>query len=443
MESYKSFSKKVLNGQPWHVQLGNFRVEYMAFSRDARVEDKAPVVILVGDFQRFNSFREFVPKLYKTRPVIIVSLPSYGGNTQRADALSMEEMAALLGRFVDALGLPAIDLISFSLNSLLAHEFAIQFSDKVNRLIVSGIMASPRRSFLMTLEESISMMEDNFENFSDALLLYLFNPRFLSEDEPGDSKKALPYLSAEDTPCRRLLRQRIKQLDDNQKAQYKSNTKRVLNYLAINQNQENKLSKFPLAETLVLAGEFDHFVLPFETAEYASQCNNAEFVLIKNADHLIQADYMGSVLSVVNRFLKQKSLKKTPGVKMLRPDQMATQGKRSSLRREPVLSHAWLCSESLRMHQAVCVKDINYSGGLMELPRLCMQQATQVNDLELHFSGFELKLKVAVFDRQNNIVRFLFKHTDIEKAKQLILMLSNNHYFLPPKAGDSGVFKPF
>ena len=96
-----------------------------------------------------------------------------------------------------------------------------------------------------------------------------------------------------------------------------------------------------------------------------------------------------------------------------------------------VLSHAWLFSDSMRMHQIVSVKDINYSGGLMELPRLCLEQATQADDLELQFSGFELKLKIAVFERQKNIVRFLFKHTDIEKAKQLITMLSNPNYFLP------------
>lgn len=436
MDLYKPFSRKALSGSPQSFQLGAYRVEYMAFSKNASFADNTPVVILSGDFQHFMSYRDFVPQLYKTRPVIIVSLPSYGGNIQQADGLSIEDMADLLSQFVDALGVPAIDLISFSLTSLLAHAFAVQFPDKVKRLVLSGVMAAPRRSFLLTLEESISMMEENFENFSQALLLYLFNPRFLSEDESESTHQTKSSLSAADTPCRRLLRQRIKQLDDNQKAQYKSNIKRVLDYLAINkldnkQLGKNTLKNFPRAKALILAGEFDHFVLPFETAEYSERCDNAEFVLVKNADHLVQADRMGTVLSVVDSFLKEKSLVKNPGVMALTPGQVAAQGKRSSLRRVPVLSHAWLFSDSMRMHQVVSVKDINYSGGLMELPRLCLEQATQANDLELQFSGFELKLKIGVFERQKNIVRFLFKHTDIEKAKQLIIMLSNPDYFSP------------
>lgn len=433
---YKPFSKKALSASPQHLQLGTYRVEYMAYSKSTSVADTTPAVILSGDFQHFMSYREFVPKLYKTRPVIIVSLPSYGGNTQCADGLSIEDMADLLSQFVDALGVPVIDLISFSLTSLLAHAFAVQFPDKVSRLVVSGVMASPRRSFLLTLEESISMMEENFENFSQALILYLFNPRFLSEDEFECSYQTESPLSAAETPCRRLVRQRIKQLDDNQKAHYKSNIKRVLDYLAINQLEnkqsiKNTLKNFPQAKALVLAGEFDHFVLPFETAEYSARCDNAEFVLVKNADHLIQADRMGTVLTAIDSFLKEKSQAKNPGVVVLSPDKVAAQGKRSSLRKAPVLSHAWLFSDSMRMHQIVSVKDINYSGGLMELPRLCLEQATQADDLELQFSGFELKLKIAVFERQKNIVRFLFKHTDIEKAKQLITMLSNPNYFLP------------
>lgn len=436
MDLYKPFSKKALSASPQRLQLGAYRVEYMAYSKNASVAATTPAVILAGDFQHFMSYREFVPKLYKTRPVIIVSLPSYGGNIQSADGLSIEDMADLLSQFVDALALPVIDLISFSLTSLLAHAFAVQFPDKVNRLVVSGVMASPRRSFLLTLEESISMMEESFENFSQALLLCLFNPRFLSEDESERAYQIASPLNTAETPCRRLVRQRIKQLDDNQKAHYKSNIKRVLDYLAVNklentQPRKNTLKNFPQAKALVLAGEFDHFVLPFETAEYSARCDNAEFVLVKNADHLVQADSMGTVLTAIDSFLKEKSQAKNPGVMVLSPDKVATQGKRSSLRMVPVLSHAWLFSDSMRMHQIVSVKDINYSGGLMELPRLCLEQATQADDLELQFSGFELKLKIAVFERQKNIVRFLFKHTDIEKAKQLITMLSNPDYFLP------------
>ena len=451
--------------QPDYIQVGDYRVEYMAFSQNvghsvsgvSRRVNFEPVLVLSGDFQHFMSYREFIPKLNKTRPVIIVSLPSYGGNEQRADELSIPDMANLLNQFLEALCIPVVDLVSFSLTSLMAHEFALKFPEKINNLVMSGIMAFPRASFLLKMKQSIRMMDENFDSFSDALLLYLFSPRYLSEDESESIYEARGTLKKFDSPGRRLLRQQIKQLDDNQKAQYKSNISRALNYLIdINdpgeqeevhatdqekdQEGKSKVIKFPQSRTLMLAGEFDHFVLPFEGASYTKYCDHAEFVLIKNADHLVQVNCPGTVLSVIKNFLQHKTLRNIPGVIPLCYEEMDNQGKRSSLRREPKISQAWLLSDTLRMHQMVSVKDINFSGGLMELPGSCLKQATLANDLEIQFSGFELKLKISVFDKKKNIARFLFKHTDIEKARLLIIMLSNTEYFKPSDNGISHKF---
>jgi len=470
MDFYRTFSKKALSACPDYIQIGDYRVEYMAFSPNvghstsgvSRRVNIEPALVLSGDFQHFMSYREFIPKLYKTRPVIIVSLPSYGGNEQRADELSIFDMANLLNQFLEVLSIPVIDLISFSLTSLMAHEFSIRFPEKTNNLVMSGIMAFPRSSFLLKMKQSIRMMDEDFDGFSDALLLYLFSPRYLSEDESETVYETRPTLKKLDSPGRRLLRQQIKQLDDNQKAQYKSNISRALNYLMdiegcndLGDEQDEshgegqkgevegeverkgKMKAFPKSRTLVLAGEFDHFVLPFEGANYTNYCEYAEFVLIKNADHLVQINCPETVLALINNFLQNKALNKIPGVMPLRYEDMDHQGKRSSLRREPKTSQAWLLSDSLRMHQMVSVKDINFSGGLMELPGRCLKQATLANDLEIQFSGFELKLKISVFDKKKNIARFLFKHTDIEKARLLIIMLSNAEYFKPRGNGIS------
>jgi len=460
MDIYKTFSKKALGACPDYIQIYDYRIEYMAFSPHVdhlasgafKSVDVKPAVVLSGDFQHFMSYREFIPKLYKTRPVILVSLPSYGGNEQRADELSISDMAHLLNQFLETLSIPHIDLISFSLTSLMAHEFALEFPEKINNLVMSGIMASPRSSFLLKMRQSIRMMDENFDNFSDSLLLYLFSPRYLSEDETETDYETRTTLKKFDSPGRRLIRQQIKQLDDNQKAQYKSNISRALNYLidfddsnqhkgdhsinqdkkpAIKDKEKNKMKDFPQSRTLVFAGEFDHFVLPFEGASYAKCCQHAEFVMIKNADHLVQVNCLGAVLSVINNFLKHKTLRNIPGAIPLSFEEMGHQGKRSSLRQEPKISQAWLVSDTLRMHQMVSVKEINFSGGLMELPGRCLKQATLANDLEIQFSGFEFKLNISVFDKKNNIARFLFKHTDIEKAKLLINMLSNTAYFKP------------
>ena len=458
MDFYRTFSKKVLGTCPDYIQIGDCRVEYMAFSQQVshsatgafRRVNFEPAVVLSGDFQHFMSYREFIPKLLKTRPVIIVSLPSYGGNEQRADELSISDMAILLNQFLEAVSTPVIDLISFSLTSLMAHEFALRFPEKINNLVMSGIMAFPRSSFLLKMKQSIRMMDENYDSFSDALLLYLFSPRYLSEDESEIISEARPPVKKLDSPGRRLLRQQIKQLDDNQKAQYQSNIIRALNYLIdIDGNStqgddqegeikcKGKMNNFPKSRTLVLAGEFDHFILPFEGANYTKHCDHAEFVLIKNADHLVQVNCPGTVLSVITNFLQHKALRNIPGVIPLCHEDMDNQGKRSSLRREPKISQAWLLSDTLRMHQTVSVKDINFSGGLMELPGRCLKQATLANDLEIQFSGFELKLKISVFDNKKNIARFLFKHTDIEKARLLIIMLSNTEYFKPSDNGIS------
>lgn len=452
MDFYKSYSKKSLGEGPERLRLGENTVEFLAFSKSALHTLLTPLVIVSGDFQHFGSYREFIPKLYKSRPVIIVNLPSYGGNRQRADNYTIEGMADLLKQFLDKLKLPAIDLMSFSLTGLITHEFALNYPEKINKLVVSGIMASPRPSFLLTLQESIAMMDENYENFTEAILLYLFNPKFLSDDESESSFRASIPLKKTGKPARRLLRQQIRQLDDKQKIQYKSNIKRALNYLTErraayenNRASDNKdrIDEFPGCPTLVLAGEFDHFVLPFEAKEYAASCGNANFVQIKNADHIIQTDNLETVLSIVDHFLKDKPMDNYTSVESDKlGDKEVFQGKRTSLRRSPKTSRAWLFSDGLRMKQVVSVKEINFSGGLIELPGNALKQATFANDLELQFAGFELKLKIAVFERGDKTACFLFKHTDIEKARLLILLLSNDDYFLRSELAENNQTRP-
>ncbi|MGA4817510.1 alpha/beta fold hydrolase [Pseudomonas aeruginosa] len=83
------------------------------------------MLLLGGAFQSFRSFTGEVSELLapSTR-VILLDLPSQGGNLQLAAELSLEDLADLIAAFAEQLGLPPLMPIGLSYGPALAALFA-------------------------------------------------------------------------------------------------------------------------------------------------------------------------------------------------------------------------------------------------------------------------------------------------------------------------------
>lgn len=309
------FNPRRLAEAPDVLTLGAWRLHYLAFSTRER-DDRCPVLLLGGAFQCFRSFAGEVPELLAEHPVILLDLPSQGGNLQLAPELALEELADLIAAFAEELALPPLMPIGLSYGSALAALFAIRHPQRCARLLLSGITVFGRPGARLLLEESLALLaEGRLGEFAQGALNGLLNPLRLDDTGvPEAFRKA-------------LLRQ-LQRLDAVEIERYRQNSLRLLAFAGFR--------TYPQCPTLVLAGEYDHFTQPWEHAQFAAACARAECVLIHDADHLAQFERRAACAGLFLPFFRDEPLPPaSPGSTRLARSQLGHLERRQEVRRTP------------------------------------------------------------------------------------------------------------
>ena len=263
--TYEAYTRSSLKQPPRTDIIGTWRVEYLAFSLPENAH-KTPLIVLGGAFQNFNSYKYCVEQILQAVPVILVDLPSLGNNSQLAPQLGMEDLADLLFLWTTKMGLEKVSLMGLSLGSVLASTYAYKQPQAMHKLIVTGILVRPRKSWRMLLEESIKVLDEGrLDEFGQAVVLYLSNHARLKETEVSDI-------------TRKLFHRQMRNFHENEQQRYRINANRLM--------EVESILGYPECETLVATGEFDSFTLPWENAQFAVRCPNAIFAVIKGADHV-------------------------------------------------------------------------------------------------------------------------------------------------------------
>lgn len=419
--NYLEYTRSAIKAAPNVFMVGEWRVEYLGFSSPENAH-KPPLVVVGGAFQNFTSYKYCVERIYEDFPVILVDLPSLGSNAQVAPHLGMEDLADLLQEFVTHMGLETVHLMGLSLGSAIASTFAYKYPSLTGRMIVAGIVVRPRKSWRMLLEESVRVLgEARMDEFSQAVVLYLVNYDRIAET--GITPTA-----------RRLFYRQMKGLNDNEKARYQINGRRLLSV--------EGLLGYPECETLVVTGEYDSFTLPWENADFAGKCPNATFALIKGADHLPQLEKREVSLELFSSFLRGETVDNVEGVNVYPRGSYDSLDRRRSERLIPSNSRGRVISESrvgdqFRFDQNVKVVDINFFGCLLKLEEPGFSIADHARDCTLYIDSPELKLELLVFDYEDTgHLRCLFKHGNIREAERFTGLLADGEYFRKPKKAD-------
>ncbi len=128
------YSPALLTSAPRVLQLGDWCLHYQAYASRSN-DRRAPVLLLGGAFQSFRSFASEVAELLGDHPVILLDLPSQGGNLQLVPELRLEQLADLIAAFADELQLPPLLPIGLSYGSALAalllHEHIQQVKPRL------------------------------------------------------------------------------------------------------------------------------------------------------------------------------------------------------------------------------------------------------------------------------------------------------------------------
>jgi pimeloyl-ACP methyl ester carboxylesterase len=414
---YIPYTRGAIKAEPRTHWVDRWRIDYLPFSKPEN-EHKPALLVVGGAFQNFTSYKYCVECIYDHYPVILLDLPSLGSNDQLAPDLGMEDLADLVYGFVVDTGLPSVHLMGLSLGSAIASTFAYKYPQLTEKLIVAGIVTRPRKSWRMLVEESVRVLEQGrMDEFSQAVVLYLVN--YMHLRETGLTPTA-----------RRMFYKQMKSLTDNEQARYTINGRRLLSV-------EGMLG-YPECDTLVMTGEYDSFTLPWENATFADRCPNAQFVLIKNADHLPQLEKREVSLNLFSAFLRGASLEEVEGIRLMPRGCSETIERRRSERLIPSNPRGHMTSESrigdrFRFDQSVTVVDINFFGCLIKLEQPGFSLADHARDCTLYMESPELQLELLAFDyEQEGYIRCLFKHGNIKQAERFAELLRDPEYFMRP-----------
>lgn len=414
-DTYTRNSFKEPNRAHW---IDGWKIEYVAFGLEKTMH-LSPIVIIGGAFQNFNSYKYCVEQLLECGPVILVDLPSMGGNQQitnvetgaSAGVLELPELSAMLGRWMDDTGLEKVSIMGMSLGSVIASHFADQRPHQIDRIVLMGVMQKTRPSWRMLLEESLHLMrEDRMEEFGQAVILYLINHAKLEQTRMSPTAK-------------RLFFRQMADFANTERQRYEINCNRLLRL---------KHVPSPRCKTLVACGEFDSFTLPFENANFALGCEDMQFALIENADHVPQLQRRKETMNLFAAFLQGSDLTQVEGVRVLNREQMKNMERRGEPRVRLkdftfMMSHRTLTE----LQPQVNVVDINFFGvcidaGSEVLAQQLLMQPRDMSFLLSNVDGEQLAIECLIFEAQGSKVRALFKHGDFERAAELLALLKSD-----------------
>lgn len=403
--------------------IDGWKVEYVAFGLEETMH-LPPIVIIGGAFQNFNSYKYCVEQLLECGPVILVDLPSMGGNQQitnvvtgeSAGKLELPELSTMLGRWLDEIGQQRVSMMGMSLGSVVASHFADQCPEKIERLVLMGVMQKTRPSWRMLLEESLTLMqEDRMEEFGQAVILYLINHAKLEQTRMSPTAK-------------RLFFRQMAEFATTERLRYEINCNRLLRLQSV---------PSPQCKTLVACGEFDSFTLPFENANFALGCKDMQFAMIENADHVPQLQRRKETMNLFAAFLQGNDIAQVEGVRVLNREQMKNMERRSEPRLKLVNSHIEMRHRlDMELQPQVKIVDINFFGVLIdagsdELAERLIIEQRDMSILLKDAHGEELAIECLIFERQGHCVRALLKHGNFENAAKLQELLNSDAVLKP------------
>ena len=400
--------------------IDGWKIEYMAIARPDTLH-MTPMIIIGGAFQNFNSYKYCVEQLFDAGPIVLIDLPSMGANQQitnvdsglSAGTLELEDLASMLGTWLDIVNLPKVAVLGMSLGSVVASCLAHQRPELVERMILMGVMQKTRKSWRMLLEESLHLMkEQRMDEFGQAVILYLVNHAKMDVTRMSPTAK-------------RLFFRQMAEFTATEQERYEINCNRLL-----------RLTNVPIPEcdVLVACGQYDSFTLPHENASFALQCPNMQFAMIANADHVPQLQRRKETMGLFAKYLRSESIWEAEGILPMTREQMAKIDRRGEARVSVQQPFTQLTHRHSELKFNTEIIDVNYFGVLLQLEDVVQAKLASEypRDLALHLSdeNGEFSIECLIFETNGSQLRALFKHGSFEVAERLLRFVQHQHELL-------------
>lgn len=246
-------------------------------------QEKAGIPLLVfhGLFGMLDNWGSFGKEMGEFFPVHLLDLRNHGKSFHSPE-MSHDDLAHDILHYMEFHGLEKINLLGHSLGGKAVMQFSIKYPIKVNKLIVVDISPKaypPHHQGILKALESV--------DFSTAA-----------------SRQQVEEVLSQFIPEKSVILFLTKNLywTDDKKLDWRFNLK------TLSEKYEEFVSnaiKFGVysGETLFIAGEKSHYILPQDEFQIKQQFPNSSVVTIKNAGHWVQAENPTDFNEVVKNFL--------------------------------------------------------------------------------------------------------------------------------------------
>jgi pimeloyl-ACP methyl ester carboxylesterase len=123
----------------WSRELKTLEIDGIPFNYiDVGSGDGDPVVLVHGLGGQWQNWLENIPRLAQSRRVVAMDLPGFGCTPESEDdeKITITRYGHWVNEVADRLGLETVDLVGNSMGGYIAAEVAIQFPERVSRLVL-------------------------------------------------------------------------------------------------------------------------------------------------------------------------------------------------------------------------------------------------------------------------------------------------------------------
>lgn len=243
---------------------------------------RTPLLVFHGLFGMLDNWGSFGKEFGELMPVHLLDLRNHG-RSFRSESMTHDDLARDILNYLDFYKIEKANLLGHSLGGKAVMQFAINFPERIEKLIVVDI--SPKA----------------YPPHHQGIIKALQSVDFSKTESRQDAEKILENYIPEKSVIRFLLKNLY--WTDDKHLNWRFNLKTLAEHYTEFVSNAIKFGIFH-GKTLFISGANSNYILPQDNFLIKQQFPNSQIVKIKNAAHWVQADNPADFNKVVKDFLQ-------------------------------------------------------------------------------------------------------------------------------------------
>jgi pimeloyl-ACP methyl ester carboxylesterase len=267
----------------WEVKMPTIKLTDIECYYEIHGQGKT-LVLIAGLGSDSQSWEPALTELAKYCRVVVFDNRGIGRTKCSGDNFDINILAKDTIGLMDALGVKRADILGHSMGGYIAQEMAINYSQRINKLILASTAACTCERNKLLFRNMLSLLKEGiqYELFLKEFLFWIFTPEFFNNKEKVDF--VMKYLLEYPYPIT---------LDGFRRQVEALNKFRSL----------DRVDKIR-AETLVITGRDDILIKPGEAKVLSDKISNGRLKFLENAAHAIHMEETESFINCVLDFLR-------------------------------------------------------------------------------------------------------------------------------------------